>query len=268
MTVIGVGRDRLDLSKPETIGAALADLEPDLVINPAAYTAVDKAEEERDLAFTVNRDGPAALANACAERGAGLIHLSTDYVFDGTGTRPYTPEDGVAPLGVYGTSKEAGEQAVRDALSDHLIMRTAWVYAASGKNFVNTMLRVGADRDELKVVADQRGTPTSAEDIAAAIWATVKARQGGTNVTGTHHYIASGDTTWHGLAEAIFERAERSWGRRPIVHAITTAEYPTPAARPAYSVLDTSSLERACPVLRRPWREAVEATLDRILGDG
>jgi dTDP-4-dehydrorhamnose reductase len=265
ITLIGAGRDKLDLSRPESIAEAVSALAPDLVVNPAAYTAVDQAETERDLAMAVNRDGPAALAEACAGRGIGLIHVSTDYVFNGSGSRPYVPDDPIAPLGVYGASKEAGEAAIRDRLEDHLILRTAWVYAVEGENFVNKMLPLGAQRDELKVVADQHGTPTAAEDIAAAILAIVSARAGGAKVTGTHHYTASGATTWHGLAEAVFARAEAVWGRRPVVHAIPSSDYPTPAARPAYSVLDNSSLDRLLTVPRRDWRAAADETVDRIL---
>ncbi len=247
---IPAGRDRLDLSSPETIAGAIAALAPDAVVNPAAYTAVDAAETDRETAFRVNRDGPAALAAACAARGIPLIHVSTDYVFDGTGTRPYRPDDPVAPLGAYGASKEAGERAIRAAHDDHIILRTAWVYAAEGKNFVNTMLRVGAERDELRVVADQRGTPTPAGDIADAIATLLAARRGGVAVRGTFHYTAGGETTWHGLAEAVIRRAARHWGRRPVVHAITTAEFPTPTARPAYSVLDNAALDAALVRLR------------------
>jgi len=262
------GRDRLDLSAPETIAAALAAAAPDAVVNPAAYTAVDAAEGDRETAFRVNRDGPAALATACAERGIPLIHLSTDYVFDGTGTRPYRPDDPVAPLGVYGASKEAGERAIRAAHADHVILRTAWVYAAAGKNFVNTMLRLGAERDELRVVADQHGTPTPAGDIADALVAILVARHGGAAIRGTFHYTAEGETTWHGFAEAVFERAARHWGRRPVLHAIATADYPTPAARPAYSVLDNAALDAALAgaVPRRSWRAALDAVLDARLG--
>lgn len=252
LEIVGVGRDRLDLAQPGRIDGALDAVRPDIVVNPAAYTAVDKAEQERELAFAVNRDGPAALAAACAERKIGLIHVSTDYVFDGTGTRPYGPGDPVAPLGVYGASKEAGERAIRHAIEDHLILRTAWVYAARGGNFMNTMLRIGRDRDELRVVADQHGTPTAAVDIAAAIIALITAgRDGSTVVRGTHHYTASGETTWHGFAEAIFERAAPYWGKRPTVQAITTADFPTPAKRPAYSVLDSEALVAALPSLPR-----------------
>ena len=258
--IVGVGRDRLDLAQPGRIDGALDAVRPDLVINPAAYTAVDKAEQEPDLAFTINRDGPAALAAACAERRIGLIHVSTDYVFDGDGARPYRPEDPVSPLGVYGASKEAGETAIRHALEDHLILRTAWVYAARGANFMNTMLRVGKDRDELRVVDDQHGTPTAAVDIASALLALVRARiEGAPAPAGTYHYTADGVTTWHGFAEAIFERAEPVWGRRPVVHAIPTSEYPTPAKRPAYSVLDTSALVDALPALpHRSWQAALD----------
>lgn len=258
--IVGVGRDRLDLAQPGRIDGALDAVRPDLVINPAAYTAVDKAEQEPDLAFTINRDGPAALAAACAERRIGLIHVSTDYVFDGDGTRPYRPEDPVSPLGVYGISKEAGETAIRHALEDHVILRTAWVYAARGGNFMSTMLRVGKDRDELRVVDDQHGTPTAAVDIAAALLALVRARIDNSPVAaGTYHYTAGGATTWHGFAEAIFDRVEPLWGRRPTVHAIPTSEYPLPARRPMYSVLDTSALAAALPTLpHRSWQTALD----------
>jgi dTDP-4-dehydrorhamnose reductase len=270
MSWLPAGRDSLDLSAPDSIAESLAALSPDAVVNPAAYTAVDAAETDRDTAFRVNRDGPAALAAACAARGIPLIHLSTDYVFDGAGTRPYRPDDAVAPLGVYGASKEQGEQAVRAALADHVILRTAWVYTATGKNFVNTMLRLGAERDELRVVADQRGTPTPADDIAAALIALLTARQAGTIVRGTFHCTCAGETTWHGLAEAVFRRAEAHWGRRPTVQPIATADYPTPAARPAYSVLDNTTLDAALAgspaVPRRSWEAALGAVLDARLG--
>lgn len=263
--LVVVGRDRLDLAEVGTIEGALDAIQPDMVVNPAAYTAVDKAEADKELAFAVNRDGPTKLAEACAERKVGLIHVSTDYVFDGTGSRPYKPDDPVAPLGVYGASKEAGERGIRERLEDHLILRTAWVYAARGNNFMNTMLRVGADRDELRVVADQIGTPTPASDIAAAILSLLQARVAGNVVTGTHHYTASGETSWHGFADAIFEAAEKSWGRRPSVEAITTADYPTPAARPAYSVLDCSALLAKAPVVQRNWKDALNSVLDERL---
>lgn len=270
VTWVPAGRDRLDLSAPQAVATAVAALAPDAVVNPAAYTAVDAAESDRDTAFRVNRDGVAALAAACAARGAPLIHLSTDYVFNGTGTRPYRPDDPVAPLGAYGKSKEAGERAVRELLADHVILRTAWIYAAEGRNFVNTMLRVGAERDELRVVADQRGTPTPAGDIADALATLLAARRAGVAVRGTFHYTAAGETTWHGLAEAVFRRAGRHWGRRPVVHPIATSDYPTPAARPAYSVLDNAALDAAlagvATVPRRPWEAALDAVLDTRLG--
>jgi dTDP-4-dehydrorhamnose reductase len=268
LELVGADRSKLDLGAPETLAAAVDAIEPDVIVNPAAYTAVDKAEEDRDTAYTVNRDGPAALALICKARGIGLIHVSTDYVFDGSGTRPYRPTDPVAPLGVYGGSKEAGEVEIRRALGDHLILRTAWVYAVEGKNFVNTMLRVGADRDALNVVADQHGTPTPAEDIAAAILAILRARRDGRIVTGTHHYTASGATTWHGLADAVFEAAAPVWGRRPVVNPIPSSDYPTPAERPAYSVLDNGTLDAALTVPRRDWLDAARSTVERILAKG
>ncbi len=280
VTWIAAGRDRLDLGTPDRIAAQVDALAPDAVVNPAAYTAVDKAETDGETAFRANRDGPAALAAACAVRGIPLIHLSTDYVFDGTGIRPYRPDDPVAPLGVYGASKEAGERAIRETLEDHLILRTAWVYAAEGRNFMNTMLRLGDGKEKLNVVDDQHGTPTAAADIAAAIATLLSARRGGTALRGTFHYTAAGETTWHGFAEAIFRRAERHWGRRPAVHATTSEEYiesqrarapDAPSApRPAYSVLDNSALDVALAgvaiVPRRPWEAALEAVLDTRLG--
>ncbi|MEQ8396369.1 dTDP-4-dehydrorhamnose reductase [Thalassobaculum sp.] len=270
MNWIPAGRDRVDLSAPASIAAAIEALAPDAVVNPAAYTAVDAAETDRETAFRVNRDGPAALAAACATRGIPLLQVSTDYVFDGTGSRPYRPSDPVAPLGVYGASKQEGEEAVRSTLAHHVILRTAWVYAAAGKNFVNTMLRVGAERDELRVVADQRGTPTPADDIAGVLLTVLRAWQAGVAVRGTHHFTCSGDTTWHGLADAVFRRAERHWGRRPVVHPIGTADYPTPAARPAYSVLDNATLDAALTgfsaVPRQSWEAALGAVLDTRLG--
>ena len=212
------------------------------------------AETAREDADRVNRQGPAHLAAAAAAAGAALIHLSTDYVFDGSGRRPYRANDPVAPLGVYGLSKEAGERAVRTTLARHVILRTAWVYAAHGGNFVRTMLRVGADRDLLRVVDDQRGTPTGAADIADACL-TIAARlahdpRGET--AGTYHYVAAGEASWADLADAIFDHVAPIWGRRPVVERITTADYPTPARRPAYSVLDCDLVARVFAPPRVP----------------
>ncbi|MBA2237205.1 MAG: dTDP-4-dehydrorhamnose reductase, partial [Lysobacter sp.] len=222
----------LDLSDIESIAPLLARVEPDVVVNATAYTAVDRAESEPEIAFRINADAPGRLAVACAAGRATLIHLSTDYVFDGSGTRPYREDDPTSPLGVYGASKLAGEQAIGASGANHLILRTAWVYALHGQNFLRTMLRVGADRDELRVVADQVGSPTPAWLIAEAIAAIVA---NGVGTSGVRHLVASGQTSWHGFAEAIFAEAHAQGliARVPRVLPIGTAEYPTPAQRPA-----------------------------------
>lgn len=257
------GRDIIDLARPETATAIVAAMKPGVVVNAAAYTAVDKAESDADQAFLVNRDGPAALARAAAAVGAPLIHVSTDYVFDGTKDGAYTEDDPVVPVSVYGRSKEAGERAVREAAERHVILRTAWVYSPFGNNFVKTMLRLGAEREELRVVADQRGCPTAAADIAAAIVRLAGADHG----WGTYHYSGAGPTTWHGFAEAIFAGAAARGAKVPArVTAIGTADYPTPAVRPANSVLDCSRIDRVHGIVARNWREALEDCLDALIG--
>ncbi len=232
---------------------------PDLVVNAAAYTAVDKAERERDIAFRINADAIEGLAKACAARGIPLVHYSTDYVFDGQGDRPYLPDDATSPLGVYGESKLAGEEAIRASGARHLILRTAWVYGLHGHNFLRTMLRVGSERDELRVVSDQIGSPTPAWLIADV---TANILEHGIGEGGTHHLVSAGQTSWHGFAEAIFDEAVATGelARKPIVHPIPTCEYPTPAKRPAWSVLDTGSLRQAHGVALPDWREALHRT--------
>jgi dTDP-4-dehydrorhamnose reductase len=251
------GHGEIDIARREAVSAAMAREQPDLVVNAAAYTAVDRAETEREAAWAANCTGPANLAAACAEAGIPLIHISTDYVFDGSKPGPYLEDDPVAPLGVYGASKEAGDRAIREALADHVILRTAWVYSAHGHNFVKTMLRLAADRPVLRVVADQTGSPTGAADIAAAI-ATIAGRlAAGDRRWGTYHFAGGGTATWHAFAEAIFELAEPWRGPPPRVEAITTADYPTPARRPANSVLDCSRVGAAFGIVPRPWRAAL-----------
>lgn len=263
--VIALKRADLDITDATAVREVMRRVRPDVVVNAAAYTAVDKAESEPDIAFAVNRDAPGAIAVACADIGAPLIHISTDYVFDGGKTGAYAEADPVRPLGVYGESKEAGERAVRDALDRHVILRTSWVYAAHGGNFVRTMLRVGAERDQLKVVDDQTGTPTFAGDIADAILAIVDRIAGGNGSAGwgTYHYTAKDHTTWHGFAEAIFSTAEARLGRRPTLEAIPTSAYPTPAKRPMNSVLDCAKIDTVFASPRRHWREG----LAEVLGD-
>jgi dTDP-4-dehydrorhamnose reductase len=252
-----------DFDRPESLAALVERIAPDVVVNAAAWTAVDLAEREREAAFRANAEAPRVLAEACARRGARLVHYSTDYVFDGRGTRPYRENDPTAPTSVYGESKLAGEDAIRASGADHVILRAAWVYAPRGKNFLLTMLRLGAERDRLRVVADQFGTPTSAALIADA---TTQVLAHPSRASGTWHLTASGHTSWHGFAEAIFAGAvERGLlARAPSVEAITTADYPTPAARPAYSVLDTAKLEQEFGIELPHWREGLAATLDAL----
>lgn len=255
-----------DFDDPPSLAALVARIAPDVVVNAAAYTAVDRAETEREAAFRANAEAPRALALACARHGARLAHFSTDYVFDGRGTRPYREDDPTSPLGVYGESKLAGEDAIRASGVDHAILRTAWVYAPRGHNFLLTMLRLGAERDRLRVVADQFGTPTSAGLVADA---TAQVIAHPSRASGTWHLTASGQTSWHGFAEAIFAGAvERGLlARAPVVEAISTAEYPTPAARPAYSVLDTTKLQRDFGIAPPDWREGLSRALDALERD-
>lgn len=269
VTFVPAGRGVLDLSCPRGVAAALAALAPDAVINCAAHTAVDRAEGEAPLAFAINAEAAGEIAAACAARGAPMVQLSTDYVFDGCKAGPWLRTDPVAPLGVYGASKEAGERAVRAACPRHLIFRTAWVYAARGHNFARTMLRLGAERDELRVVADQTGCPTAAPDLAAALAALVPRLARGEELPwGTWHLAGQEATTWHGFAEAIFDCAAPIWGRRPKVVPITTAEYPTPTPRPRNSALDSTETERALALKARPWHEALPPIVAEILTRG
>ena len=255
------GRDEIDLAAPTSVARAIARRAPDLVVNAAAYTAVDRAESEPEAAFAVNRDGPAALAEACAGLGVPLIHLSTDYVFDGGKEGAYVEDDPVNPLCVYGASKAAGEQAVRRILPAHVILRSAWVYAPEGRNFVRTMLRLARDSDEIRVVDDQRGCPTAASEIARAIVAISGRLLAGSGAFGTFHFCGTGSTSWHGFAQAIFEFSQ---GPRPNLVPIPTSAYPTPARRPANSVLDGAEIRRLYGVAGRPWRESLARCLVEI----
>jgi dTDP-4-dehydrorhamnose reductase len=251
-----------DFDQPASLTVLLDRVRPALVVNAAAYTAVDRAEDDREAAFRANAEAPGVLAHWCAQAGVPLVHYSTDYVFDGQGTRPYREDDATAPLGVYGASKLAGEQAIRAAGGRHLIFRTAWVYASHSANFLRTMLRVGAERDVLRVVADQVGTPTPAALIADV---TAQALQHDGALSGTWHLTAKGETSWHGFAEAIFADAVATGvlPRAPNVEAITTAEYPTPAKRPAYSHLDVAKLEQDFGVVLPRWQDG----LKRVIAD-
>jgi dTDP-4-dehydrorhamnose reductase len=262
-----VGRPGFDFDRPETIAAAVHAADPWLVVNAAAYTAVDAAEADEAAAFRANRDGPGELARLCAEAAIPLIHVSTDYVYDGDKPTPYVETDPTSPHGVYGASKLAGEAAVLGSGARAIILRTAWVYAATGRNFVLTMLTLARTRDALRVVADQHGCPTAAADLAAAILAIVaRIDADGWNdrYAGVVHAAGSGETTWHGLAQAVFEEASRHGAKVPTVEAITTADYPTPARRPANSRLDCTRLEAVFGVRMPHWRDSLARTVGEI----
>lgn len=261
--VDGESCEVLDLDRLDSIRPLIERIRPDVVVNAAAYTAVDRAEDDVAAAFRANAEAPAAIASACIECDALLVHYSTDYVFDGGATRPYRESDPAAPLGVYGASKLAGEQAIQASGVRHLIFRTAWVYAAQGRNFLCTMLRLAAERDELRVVADQVGTPTSARVIADAT-ASIIAQPA--PASGLWHLTATGATSWHGFAEAIVAQAKARGilQRAPTVVAIATSEYPTRARRPAYSCLDTSRIISQFGIPLHDWRVALGEELDRL----
>ncbi len=257
-------RDGVDIARRGSVAAAVARERPDIVINAAAYTAVDRAEIATDQAWAGNCTGPLNLAACCAAAAIPLIHLSTDYVFDGSKVGAYVEDDPVKPLGAYGQSKEAGDRAVRAMLGQHVILRTAWVYSAHGQNFVKTMLRLAEGRPVLRVVADQIGSPTSAPDIAAAIAEIVRQIAAGNRNWGTYHFAGRGAVSWHGFAEGIFELAAAWRGPPPRVDAITTADYPTPARRPANSVLDCRRIGDAFGITPRPWREALAEVVQEL----
>ncbi len=262
----GTACEVADFDQPESLHALVERTAPNVVVNAAAYTAVDRAEDDADAAFRANTESPRVLADACARQHALLVHYSTDYVFDGRGSRPYREDDPTSPLGVYGASKLAGEDAIRNSGVRHLIFRTAWVYAAHGKNFLLTMLRLAKERDELRVVGDQVGTPTPAALIAEVTGAIL---QQPFRESGVWNLTPGGQTSWHGFAQAIVDQAvERGLvARAPKVTAITTAEYPTSAARPAYSVLDTGRLRREFGVELPQWQEGLRHTLRALAAE-
>ncbi|WP_367381305.1 dTDP-4-dehydrorhamnose reductase [Stenotrophomonas cyclobalanopsidis] len=252
-----------DFGQPDSLPALLDRLQPSVVVNAAAYTAVDRAEQDVEAAFAANAQAPGVIARWCAAHGVPIVHYSTDYVFDGQGSVPYREDEATAPLGVYGTSKRDGEEAVRAAGGRHLIFRTAWVYASHGANFLRTMLRVGAERDQLRVVADQIGTPTPAALIADV---TAQALQHPGQLSGTWHLTASGQTSWHGFAEAIFAEALSSGvlAKVPAVEAIPSSEYPTPAKRPAWSVLDNHRLQQDFGIVLPSWQDGLKRVMAEI----
>lgn len=269
--LVAPGRDRLDLANPDSIRAAVREIAPRWIVNPAAYTAVDKAESEPELAFAINATAPAVLGEEAFRLGAAVLHFSTDYVFDGTKPGRYVEIDSTAPLNVYGSSKLAGEQALAHSHAPHLIFRTSWVYGATGKNFLLTILRLARERDQLRIVGDQHGAPTWSFDLTR-MTANVLARleQGGgpstvLDFSGVYHATSSGDTTWHGFASAAVELLRAASPGTPLasLESILTADYPTPARRPLNSRLDCGKLAERLDFTFPHWRES----LDRVMAD-
>lgn len=260
-----VTRSSCDITDAEAVSEFINSLNPDYIINCAAYTAVDKAEEETELCYQVNRDAVQTIANCCKNGSSRrLIHISTDFVFDGKKSTPYMPDDLPNPLSVYGTSKLAGEQAIGSTIPDQtMIIRTAWVYYMNGGNFVNTMLRLMSDRDELSVVGDQRGAPTFARSLAEVIWRVIAEEK---FTSGVYHWTDAGEISWYDFAVAIQEQGlGKGLLSKPIlINPITTAEYPTAATRPAYSVLDCTSLELLANQKRTSWRDALGVMLKEL----
>lgn len=257
---IFLGRDAADLSDPAACAAAIDKIRPTAVINAAAYTAVDAAESEEPLATRINGDAPGAMARACARLGCPFVHISTDYVFDGSGTTPWPVDAPTGPLGAYGRSKLSGEQAVRAPGGVHAILRTSWVVSAHGRNFVKTMLRLGAEREKLTIVADQVGGPTPAGDIAEACLAMAGQLAKDPSKSGTYHFSGAPDLSWADFSRAIFARA----GLDCEVEDIPTSAYPTPAARPANSRLDCSATLSAFGIARPDWRNGLSTIIKDI----
>jgi dTDP-4-dehydrorhamnose reductase len=264
--VLALDRSDLDITDSISVHKQVNRSGASLVVNAAGYTAVDEAELEPELAFAVNRDGPAYLASACEKAGIPLVHISTDYVFDGQKQGAYLETDPVSPLGVYGKSKAAGEAEVREHLREHLILRTGWVYGIHGHNFVKTMLRLGRERAVVQVVADQYGCPTHAADLAETILRiAAQFLHDGQVRWGTYHYCGKGVTTWHGFAEEIFRLASEYESLKvKRVEPISTAEYPTAAQRPASSILDCSVLESTFNIHPQPWAKSLAHMLDLL----
>jgi len=263
--IVALDLPDFDVTEPSAVKKTVSQTSVSLVINASAYTAVDKAESESELAFAVNRDGPAYLAVSCAEIGIPLIHISTDYVFNGNKKGPYLETEPVSPLGIYGKSKAAGETEIMDNLKEHIIIRTAWLYGLHGNNFAKTMLRLGKEKEMVRVVADQYGCPTYAADLADAILTIAgQINEGRDIIWGIYHYCGKGETTWHAFAQAIFHLAKQydTFRVKKIV-PITTAEYPTPATRPANSGMDCSLITKNLGISLRPWQESLADMLNR-----
>ena len=271
LDLIALGRKDLDITSTESIAAVFAEYEPDLLINAAAYTAVDKAESEPELAYAINETATALLADTCAERGIPMLHISTDYVFDGTKGSPYVETDPVNPIDVYAMSKEAGERALRERLERHIILRTSWVFGVQGNNFLKTMVRLAKDRDRLTVVADQFGGPSSARGIAEALLKIATQYQSASSIAwGTYHYCQKPYVSWHQFAEAIVARAiEIGLLDHPVeVSPIPSSEFPTPVVRPENSRLDTSALVSLLGSVDLDWQTDMTDVLQALASKG
>lgn len=265
--VVGVGRPVMDLCNPDTVRNALLHQTPSFVINAAGYTDVDQAESNPDVAFSVNRDGVQTLTKESHRLDIPLVHVSTDYVFDGKSRRPYREDDPVSPLGVYGRSKWEGEECVRHHQPKHIILRTAWLYSVWGRNFLKTVLRKAMNGEELRIVQDQTGSPTWARDLASAIVIVTKAILDGHHEPwGTYHLCGGGHTTWYGFAKAAVEQAKQvsSFSNKPIV-PIMSDDYPAVVKRPAYSVLDSSKIQRVFGIQALPWEDRVHYCIKELM---
>lgn len=266
--VVGMDRAEADITNPRSVAAAIDRVAPSVLVNAAAFTGVDAAEGEAEAAWRINAEGPRVIAEAAAGRDLPLVHVSTDYVFDGSKVGPYCEDDPVAPIGEYGRSKAAGEDEIRCRTPRHLILRTAWLYSARGRNFLTTMLRLAASRPELRVVADQIGSPTAASDLAAAIVAVAPrlTEEGASH--GTFHVAGQGAVSWHGFASRIVERQAEFTGKAPPVTPIGTADYLLPARRPVNSVLDSGLFARTYGITLPDWRDAVDRTINDAFNIG
>jgi dTDP-4-dehydrorhamnose reductase len=258
-------RSKCDLTRPDDVADAVAVHRPAIVVNAAAFTRVDEAEERPDEAFRVNEAGVATLGRVCAAHDVALIHVSTDYVFDGGKSGAYREDDPIAPLSIYGKSKAAGEAALRQIGGRYLILRSSWVYGVYGNNFLKTMLRLAAERTELQVVDDQTGCPTGTADLARAILIAAERLSADASVGGLYHFAGTGATTWHGFASVIVDAQAAVTGRRPIVRAISTADYPGAAKRPANSQLDSSRFAETFGFRAMPWRRRTQQVVDALL---
>jgi dTDP-4-dehydrorhamnose reductase len=274
VNLVGIARPEIDLTNEDSIINTISQHKPQIIINAAAYTAVDKAESEIEIAIAINEIAPAIMAEAAKKIGASLIHISTDYVFDGKNSQPYSETHPTNPVSIYGKTKLAGEKAIQEILSNYLILRTAWVYGFYGKgNFVKTMLRLGGEREEIRVVADQIGTPTWAKDIASTISSIIQINESSNNmqnINGIYNYTNSGVSSWYDFAVAIFEEAENLGFPLKVqrIIPITTAEYPTPANRPAYSVLSGTKISTILGTHAPHWRQSLREMLKELIING